>query len=521
VNELYKVLVVDDEILVRQGIKHLLHWEQDGFQIVGEASNGKEALALIEELQPQIVLTDIVMPVMDGEELTRIIKTSWPEIEVIVLSSFSEFDYVRSSFQSGVSDYILKPHLETGMLLDALRKTVTRIPSRAGMERFEDHMIPIDTVLAKILSGYDAEVDSQLIAAQFTHPAFYLLGTQQDASREGESTPAHPVLESLQALLPSMKVVALAGHSIPGYPKMSMHLLNVNEEDRRALPAKLTILHPSSMQETGEVKWVLSSDFESLSQLRDIYQNQLLQLLACRFFLPMDAVLMTSELPEPCAVVKAFPLNPFMEQLRRLQLEEAFQDLRTYIGALERGYTADVFEFKSFIGNLIFNTIHLLGRLNYDVKSLDDAKYAYFKAIDEASHVLEVVELLEKFQMQLEQCVYADKASQTTNPSMRLLLDYIDEHYAEPISLTEMAKHFHFNPSYLSTFFAAHHHEGFKEHLNRVRIDKAADLLRYSDAPISDIGSMVGYGDHSYFCKVFKRNTGLSPSQYRRQYNQF
>ncbi|WP_152392048.1 response regulator transcription factor [Paenibacillus guangzhouensis] len=519
-NELYKVVVVDDEILVRQGIKHLLHWEQNGFQIVGEASNGKEALALIEELQPQIVLTDIVMPVMDGEELTRIIKTSWPEIEVIVLSSFSEFDYVRASFQSGVSDYILKPHLETGMLLDALRKTVTRIPSRIGTKRVENNMMPIHAVLAKMLSGYDVEVEPQLIAAQLPHQAFYLLGTQQDASRDGESASIYPILESLQALFPAMRTITLSGHSIPGYPEMSMQLLNVNEEDRRALPAKLMLLHPSSMLETGEVKWVLSSDFESISQLRDIYENQLLRLLACRFFLPMDAQLMPSGLPDPSASVKAFPLNPFMEQLRRLQLEEAFQDLRSYIRSLELAYTVDVFEFKSFIGNLVFNAIHLLGRLNYDVKSLDDAKYAYFKAIDEANHVLEVVELLEKFQMQLELYVYADKASQSTNPSMRLLLDYIEEHYAEPISLTEMAKHFHFNPSYLSTFFAAHHHEGFKEHLNRVRIDKAADLLRYSDTSISDIGSMVGYGDHSYFCKVFKRNTGLSPSQYRRQYIQ-
>ena len=520
-HELYKVLVVDDEILVRQGIKHLLHWEQNGFQIVGEASNGKEALALIEELEPQIVLTDIVMPVMDGEELTRIIKTSWPEIEVIVLSSFSEFDYVRSTFQSGVSDYILKPHLETGRLLDVLRKTVQRMPFRGGMKRVENNTIPIHSVLVKMLSGYDAEVDPQLAAAQLPHSTFYLLGTQPDASREGGSSLAYPVLESLQALFPEMKAVPLTGHSIPGYPKMLLHVLNVNEADHLALPLKLSVLHPSSTAESGEVKWVLSSTFERLDQLVEIYQNQLLKLLAYRFFLPVDATLMLSELPDPCAAVTAFPLNPFMEQLRRLQLQEAFQDLRAYIRAQELAYTADVFEFKSFIGNVIFNVIHLLGRLNYEVKSLDEAKYAYFKAIDEARHIREVVSLLEEFQTHVEQCVYPDKEGQGTHPNMRLLLDYIATHYAEPISLTDMAKHFHFNPSYLSSFFASHHHEGFKEHLNRVRIDKAADLLRDGDASISDIGSMVGYADHSYFCKVFKRNTGLSPSQYRRQTNPF
>ena len=112
-----RVLIVDDELLVRQGIKHLLNWEHEGFQIVGEASNGKEALELIERMEPHIVITDIVMPVMGGEELTRAVKARFPEIEVIILSSFGEFDYVRSTFQSGVVDYILKPKLEAVQLL--------------------------------------------------------------------------------------------------------------------------------------------------------------------------------------------------------------------------------------------------------------------------------------------------------------------------------------------------------------------------------------------------------------------
>lgn len=100
--ELCKIIIVDDEILIRQGIKHYINWEQEGFQIVGEASNGKEALEIIERNQPQIVITDIVMPFMDGEELTRIVKSKYPDIEIIILSSFGEFDYVRSTFLGSI-----------------------------------------------------------------------------------------------------------------------------------------------------------------------------------------------------------------------------------------------------------------------------------------------------------------------------------------------------------------------------------------------------------------------------------
>lgn len=121
-NPICKVLIVDDEILVRQGIKYVLDWEQEGFQIVGEAANGREALNSLQTLQPHIIITDIVMPVMDGEELTRLVKRDYPATEVIVLSSFSEFHYVRSTFQHGVADYILKPKLEAGALLQVLKR---------------------------------------------------------------------------------------------------------------------------------------------------------------------------------------------------------------------------------------------------------------------------------------------------------------------------------------------------------------------------------------------------------------
>lgn len=104
-----KVLIVDDALLIRKGIKHSINWEKEGFQIIGEGKNGEEALELIETFHPHIVITDMVMPVMDGVELTKAIKEDFPQIEIIILSSFGDFDYVRSTFQLGISDYILKP----------------------------------------------------------------------------------------------------------------------------------------------------------------------------------------------------------------------------------------------------------------------------------------------------------------------------------------------------------------------------------------------------------------------------
>ena len=182
-------------------------------------------------------------------------------------------------------------------------------------------------------------------------------------------------------------------------------------------------------------------------------------------------------------------------------------------------YKTDVFEFKSFLGNIIFNITILFGRLELDMKNLEEAKYAYFKSIGEASHVSEAIRLLETF-IEETNAVIKTKRSTGGNPNMTMLLDYIHEHYAEPLSLTEIAKHFHFNPSYLSSYFTSHNKEGFSEYLNKIRVEKAAELLKQDIASISEISGMVGYSDHSYFTKVFKKLTGISPSQYKNNTSQ-
>ncbi|QFK71627.1 response regulator [Pradoshia sp. D12] len=171
-----RILIVDDEILIRQGIKHYLDWESEGFQIVGEASNGQEALEMIEVLSPHIIITDIVMPIMNGEELTRVVKEKYPQIEVIILSSYGEFDYVRSAFQCGVVDYILKPKLEAQSLLKVLKTAVKRIPGFQSREKELNVSLSIDQIINRLVLGYDVHFDSKQIIRAFPYSHYSLLG---------------------------------------------------------------------------------------------------------------------------------------------------------------------------------------------------------------------------------------------------------------------------------------------------------------------------------------------------------
>lgn len=548
-----KILIVDDEILIRQGIKHFMNWEQEGFLIVGEASNGREALERIQEVRPHIVLTDIVMPVMDGEELTKEIKARYPEIEVIVLSSFGEFNYVRSTFQSGVADYILKPKLDIQHLLAVLKLTAQRIPALQGGEAGGARGVSVDRLLEGLLGGFESECRPEDVQAAFPYPRFSLAGGLA-RELEGE-TPAfgaggsNPAASAESRLLGAISVAGGEAryYALPRQGGVAAVLANGDEAAVAALHrrvreiAKETFGSEGSRHDGGEgslpesdsapqasvssgiaqprslAPLALSREFGGIGELRAVYRESLEKLLNYAFYLPDIRVLVAEELPEPGPAPEPFNLNRFTEDFKRGQFAEAFRELRRHASAMAACYTTDVFEFKTFLGNLIFNITVLLGNMGYGIKELDRDKYRYFKGIEQSRSSREALDCLESYIAEAERCI-AGKTADAGNENMRKLLQYIQDHYAEPLTLSDMAKHFHFNPSYLSSYFSTHNEEGFVDYLHKVRIGKAEELLRGGDDPISEISGLVGYSDHSYFCKVFKKGTGLSPSHYRRQY---
>ncbi|OWA35018.1 two-component system response regulator [Saccharibacillus sp. O16] len=535
--QICRILIVDDEVLVRQGIKHYLDWEKYGFRIVGEASNGREGLEAIERLRPHIVLTDIVMPVMEGEEFTRLIKKRYPAIEVIVLSSYGEFDYVRSTFQSGVADYILKPKLETQELLRVLQNTAKRIPGIRYTGEGSGEAPDAEALLEKLASGYDAgeTAPPDVLAERFPHDEFVLIGRLAPAGRSGgearAAEPPQPLIERLhQALAPgAMGEAALGAARAYGLPTAASGaavgseaaLVGLEAGRRAALVAALRSRTAERLPGTDSPDspapfWAVSDAFTSLTEFGSAYR-ELRELLDYRFYFPDRVVMLREELPVLGESLPAFDLRRFTEEIKREHFEDAFRELRQYAARMADDYRSTKVGLKSFLGNIIFNLITLLGNMEYEASDLDEAKYGFFRDIEEAADAPTAIALLERFLQQAEDKI-AEHTVQPGDPNMKKLLAYIEEHYAEPLSLTGLGRHFHFNPSYLSSYFAAHNKEGFSEYLNRIRVTKAEELLRAGELSISEISGLVGYSDPGYFTKVFRKQTGFSPSQYRRQH---
>lgn len=512
-DELCRTLIVDDELLIRQGIKHYIDWEQEGFVIVGEASNGQEALELIEKTNPQIILTDIVMPIMDGEELTRIVKERYPNIEIIILSSFGDFDYVRSTFQNGIVDYILKPQLDAQSLLKVLNTAASRIPQFEKIDKKSKGQLSIEQIITKLISGYEVSLDSQLISQSFPYSYFCLLGVSLKNFPEGSSAEFQTKLEEkiIEAFESS---ISQGVHYTFNIEQNRMAVLfNVSKND---LPNVIDIASVYAEKEVT-IGFALTKEFNELSHLGDVCKR-LLKLLDYRFYFPDVPLLMEKNLPESTPENDQFNLDWFTGELKRKHFDSAFSYLKEHVTSLSTSYSTDVFEYKAFFSNIIFNITILLSNMEYEVKELEDAKYTYFKSIDEAGSAHEAVVQLDGFIGQAKRCL-ASAENHPENLNMKKVMEYIMDHYTEPLTLTEVANHFHFNPSYFSSYFSTHNKEGFIEYLNKIRIEEAAKLLTANSAPISEISGMVGFSDHSYFCKVFKKMRGLSPSQYRRKFN--
>ncbi|WP_185897384.1 response regulator transcription factor [Paenibacillus zeisoli] len=510
-----KVLIVDDEMLVRQGIKHLFEWESEGFVIAGEASNGREAMEKIAELKPHIIITDIVMPIMDGEELARKVKADYPEIEIIVLSSFGEFEYVRSTFQSGAVDYILKPKLEADKLLDILKNTARRIPSLQHMESAAKQEFSLQFILDKLIAGYPAEYDPAKVSAILPFPHFALMSINP-GHENGLS--AHDLKEWCMNEL--ARIQRNSGEKfiscfLSSEGKQVRLLLNVGDEyiDELAHTARLVVT--TGAVNNLNIVIALSYVFQDLQLLSEVYTSGIMKLLDNQYFLPGVNPLIWSELSQK-AEVASFDNKTFNELLNMQEFHQAFEQVRSYAQSLTGTRGVDVEEFKSFLGHSVFNIILTLQRYQYNAAPLDQRKYEYFRRIHESRDIGEAIQIMDSFLDEADQCVL-ERMRTHVNPAMNKLLQYIKDHLDEPLSLTEVAKQFHFNPSYLSNYFTMHNDEGFSEYLTRVRIERASELLREGEATISEISSRVGYSDHSYFTKVFRKLKGVSPSQYRRE----
>lgn len=512
-SNLCRILIVDDEYLLRQGIKHLVDWNKEGFQIVGEASNGNEALDLIERLKPHIIISDIVMPVMDGVDLVKIVKTKYPEIQIVILSGYSDFNYVKDTFKLGVNDYILKPKLNPEELLVLLKNTASNIPNFTISTSENNNTLNADKLLSKLISGFDKSFDEEEIQSIFPHDTFCLTGGN---IKNLANITSKDFLSLKSILLKAAKnhLKDLVYYEINVSNDIFLILINFKNENYSRVLEQINIMLSDVLKKVPETFFVLSNVFSSLYNLEDIYINNFKPLLGYKFYFKGKNLISYENLPKNTSKEK-FDFKYYSDEIYRLNIDTALSYLKEYLCTAINNCSINEFELKTLFQNALYNIINILDELNFDIEEMDNSKREYFQRIDETKSADELLHLLESIANQIYKLLNNNQRS-LNDTMIDKIIEYISEHYYEQLSLKQVADKFHFNYYYLSSYFSSHHKEGFNEYLNKIRVEKAAELLRNDGIAVSEISFMVGYSDHSYFCKVFKKFKKLTPSKYRK-----
>lgn len=512
-NHLCKILLVDDEYLLRQGLKYLCSWEEEGFTIIGEASNGVEALELTKKLQPHIVITDIVMPLLDGVELIKEIKSYDAHIQIVVLSSHENFDYVKESFKFGVKDYILKPKLSPDELLPLLRNMRTSLSLESPNSN--SPTVSISHILAASLSGFQNPQDYlHQLKIHFPYDAFILVTTDfshycQDIQALGfikETIIAPYITQYLSSFHTSDFTLSPSTYAL---------LINGASIDLNKIISQIEALTTVLNTHIPRTQFALSQSFTSLNELKAIYHTNK-QLLTYSFFFEELVILQVHLIPKKQNAV-IFDFNAFYHFWDCLDSSMVKDSLSSYIKEVAENLSSDVITLKKFIENIIYSSIHYIEKMGFDISSFTLLKITCLKDIENTKYIQELLHVVTKTINE----IFIELATQSDHSQHYItekVIGYIKENYGEQISLATVAENLHLNYSYLSSCFNNHAKESFTDCLNKIRISKAKELLLNVDLSISEISGAVGYTDQSYFGKVFKKLTGFTPSTYRRHH---
>ncbi|MGO4497957.1 response regulator [Paenibacillus sp. 2RAB27] len=516
---MYKVIIVDDEKLLRQGFIHMTDWTRSGFEIVGDAANGVEALGLVERLQPDIVVTDIRMPVMDGIELTRILKHSYPHIQVIILSSYNDFDYVKDTLQLGALDYILKPKMQYTDLVNAMEKAkLTHLqqassirpdkPSSFSRLSYLKSLLSPSTDTGEVILNKLSDFDISLQSSQLRLILVQLEYEEGDSFLvEPDQVISQVIVDEIQSKLSEWK----NGCCFAVNPEQILILQN--DSDSNDLGWLTTSLAPYDVQYWLCVNEILSG----LEDIHYVYQ-QLLAISSFRFYQPSGTVLQGADYRERSSRLELqFKLlNDFIDK-------QNFQGLYGHVDAivqesLRHQHYVDPYAMRNGFIEVLYYVIHRLDEKAFDIEVLNTQKLTFFKDIENSRHLDECLAMFQHILMEIEHQLKHKRNAQMS-PTIQAILDYIHQHFSEDISLQSIAQQFHLNKSYLSQLFKVQTGENFNNYLAHLRINEAKAMLRESNPNIYNVCQAIGYPNPSYFGQVFKKIVGMKPSDYSKLYH--
>lgn len=524
-----KVLIVDDDSIARTNIKILIDWEKYGYEICAEATNGEEALQLINETRPQIVITDMSMPVMDGITLIEYLSRNHPEIKVVVLSGYQEFDYVRKSMKHGAVDYVLKHTLNAQVLLDILNaakeKLMEELSEQARKMMLEEQINESKTLLrqkfinqmvygavgsreetARKIADLKLEIECRNLAVIVFEIDDYHIIKERFSS--GEIYKLVSSVESISAEIMKGNVKAVVSHLQDG---KFVIILSFGHTRSDLYVHNIMISTISRIRSSIKRNLNITACFSYsriFSDIADIqkYFREAEAMLQDRFFKGKDQIIDKSpctgqydeyislELSEEKSLIEA------LKAWDHKKIEECLDKVFSKFDGSRHSYNS-----VQMVCAELINIVNRVAReTGIDIKRVYSNKDIPYESMKKMETLVEMREWILKSYNRLADMIEEAKANANYSEYTKRAISYIQRNYTKNISLNDVAEYAGINSSYLSRVFKEDCGMGFIEYLNNIRISYAKQLIETEGLKLKEVAKKAGFNNYTYFFKVFK-----------------
>ena len=541
-----KIFLAEDEVVVRETIKRMIPWEELGFELVGEAADGEMALPLLIRQQPDLLITDIKMPFMDGLTLARLAKKEIPGLKVVILSGYDDFNYAKQAIGIGVEDYLLKP-ITKNALIERLSEIRSRYEhektQKEYYEKFQREMQAYEKNSSR--DFFEALVGGSMdmmevykraeklgldIVAEAYNVLIFTMNCDEDFSgqRDEYSSWEAESLELLENFFAGHSSAMLFRSNIFSYGVLLKGQRETIEENTRACVDEIRKI---LSRQDGRREWFLAvgQSVERLSQIQKSYHT------ASRAFsqryLYDENILYYDEMEmmehrsgqadtNDNAYLKKVDVNALNPAILQKFLSNGIQEetenfVKDYFYAIGQEPMESLVFRNYVILNVRFSVITFLKGLGCDTEGMEPENTEEILA-ESGKNIESAIAYAEK--MVSQAITIRDQNSGNKNRSiLKTAVDFIESHYMEEeISLNTVANVANVSANHFSALFSQNMGQTFIEYLTSLRMNKAKELLRCTGMRSSEIAGEIGYKDAHYFSYLFKKTQGMTPSDYRK-----
>ena len=527
-----KVLLVDDEPFIIQGLKVLIDWEQEGFTIAGTASNGKEAYDFLQKEEVDLIIADIQMPIMTGLELQETIrKENLSNAYFVILSGYADFEYARRALQNECTDYILKP-VDREMLLKLLNRVSAMRDEDDRMQQRNRKMEKayLARQLISLIKGkYDDSNLKYVISQMRCREGVRYVEIQMAESGMDEEVTDQDMREFQKALYECC-VAFLKEHA-------SNCVFDVSADEKIYDVGVILFDYMSDEMKKGEkeylndlldylngnlpraVTMLVGKRVQDISNIARSYGNACMLRSFQGFRSKKDIYFYEEEVQvsnDGMVLCKKSldHLLKVVEQNNHMEIRYAVDQFYEEMG--RRGVHGEAMTLN--INYLLFQLIHLASEQDDEVNQEE-----ILRLISESSFEAGTIRGSKAHLMRFA-CEYGDYLSQLRKNVSRGVLGNVEkeirENYADNLTLKGLSEKYYVNSAYLGQLFRKKYGQSFKDYLNNYRMDRAADILLHSDKKIILVAEEVGYHDLDYFVNRFIQVKGCTPAKFRKQMQQ-